>query len=159
MRRTSSNSCSQFPSGNDLLARRREPYRFINNRIGRRLFLPTMGAVACANRINTDRRCDLCGTPREAMAFPVCRAGRARRDYIASRGGRNWWRTPAGLGCSTRARRESSRLKHWAYSWHPFADCSKREGPTISATRQPRWRGGGTERRAVRGFCQNSTTL
>ncbi len=48
--------------------------------------------------------------------------------------------------------------KHWAYSWHPFADCSKREGPTISATRQP---GGGVAGRTVDSsrICQNSTTL
>jgi hypothetical protein len=34
-------------------------------------------SAACIDRINTDRRYRLCGTPREAMAFPVCREGRA----------------------------------------------------------------------------------
>ena len=95
--------------------------------------------------IHTDRRGEVCGNRGATVVRPVCREGRAWRDCSSSRGWRNWWLTPAGLGCSTRARRESSRLKHWAYSWHPFADCSKREGPTISATRQARrraWRDG-----------------
>jgi hypothetical protein len=109
--------------------------------------------------IHTDRRGEACGNRGATVVRPVGRKSRAWRDCSSSQGWRSWWLTPAGLGCSTRARRESSRLKHWAYSWHPFADCSKREGPTISATRQARWRGGGTDRRTVRGFCQNSTTL
>ena len=132
MRRPSSRSGSPFASVSDSITLARAPATssFGSDDGSSR---GTSRAALFVNRTNTDRRSGLCGTHWEAMemAFPVYRADRARRDCTESRGGRNWWLTPAGLGCSIRARRESSRPRHWAYSWHRFADCSK---PSSSRT-------------------------
>lgn len=116
MRRPSSRSGSGFAPASDSLTLARA--RRLHHLIRQRLFSHRTGRAALfVNRINTDRRSGLCGTHWEAMAmaFPVYRADRARRDFTQSLDGRSWWLTLAGLGCSTRTRRESSRPRHWAY--------------------------------------------
>src|SRR5216683_6045856 len=121
----------------------------------------TGGAALFVNRINTDRRSGLCGTHWEAraMAFPVYRAERARRDFTQSLDGRIWWLTLARLGCSTRTRRESSRPRHWAYLRRRSTVSLRRPIRAIPTASQAGRRLGETGLRAARELCPDWTTL
>src|SRR5216684_6544437 len=160
MRRPSSSSGSRFASVSDSITLARAPATSSFGSDGGSS-RGTSRAALFVNRINTDRRSGLCGTHWEAMAmaFPVYRADRARRDFTQSLDGRIWWLTLARLGCSTRTRRESSRPRHWAYLRRRSTVSLRRPIGAIPTAGQTGRRLGETALQAARELCPDWRTL